>query len=589
MPGAPVAGQIQCGRMTAQGKAAADESNPWTEHSHSDGRRYYYNRITKASSWDKPEALKSYEERMNTTSWKEYKTGDGRDYYYNPVTKQSVWDMPMELKKLRGLAKDGDEDDQKAANYNSQEERRSAFKELLEEKGVKANMKWEEALKLIQEDRRFTVLNTAGERKQVFAEYLTQSKKREKEEERQKRIRAKDEFVEALQDYKDIKMTTRYRDVAEAMFERDFWKLVDEDERDELFQDFMDELEKKQKEERKKKRKEYVERVKNEYENSEKITILSRWRDVQEALREHEDFRWLTKLEALTSWEEWVLEKEKRELESKSKVKYRMERRRRDDFRKMLQEHADLGKLSLSSNWRDFVQLIQSDDRYIAMIGLPGSTPHDLFEDFLEELDSRYKDDRAKIKKWAKARSVVVSSTSTYIWFTEQLKGEDGYLQVPELHRTMVFDSLVAKAREQEEDAEKNAKKNRKKFVELLQRTREVTANTSWEAATKILSSNSAWDAVDDTTRRQCFDIFVDQLKIQSEAAGTGHDSDNSDAEERKKGKKKDKGKKRKHEDDEPEEEEPRKGTKSKRKEREPEDGYDDDEKVKKGKKSRKH
>merc|ERR1712039_937165 len=87
-----------------------------------------------------------------------------------------------------------------------------------------------------------------------------------------------------------------------------------------------------------------------------------------------------------------------------------------------------------------------------------------------------------------------------------------------EIHRKMVFDSLVSKAREQDEDVEKTAKKNRKRFVELLQKTREVSARTTYEAAAKLLGSSASWDAVDEQTRRQCFDIFVDQLKIQSES-----------------------------------------------------------------------
>ena len=50
------------------------------------------------------------------------------------------------------------------------------------------------------------------------------------------------------------------------------------------------------------------------YTKEEKITVLSRWRDVQDALRDNEYFKWLSKLEALTSWEEWVLDTEKAEL-----------------------------------------------------------------------------------------------------------------------------------------------------------------------------------------------------------------------------------------------------------------------------------
>merc|ERR1711865_530725 len=137
--------------------------------------------------------------------------------------------------------------------------------------------------------------------------------------------------------------------------------------------------------------------------------------------------------------------------------------------------------------------------------------------------------------------------------------GEDGFLSIDEDSKNTVFESLIGKAREADEDVEKNAKKNRKRFVELLQKSREVTAHTTYEDAEKLLSVSSAWDSIDVGTRRQCFDIFVDQLKIQSQAAddvaGSGDD-------ERKKDKKS-KGKKRKEEP--PEEEVPRK--KSKREE----------------------
>jgi len=560
-----------------------DEASQWTEHTHSDGRRYFYNKVTKASSWDKPACLKTSEEKQNTTSWKEYKTADGRDYFYNPVTKQSVWEMPLELKRIRGLVKEEEEEEEKeeAPEWASQEERRNAFKELLEEKGVKSTGKWEEALKLIQEDRRFNALTSAGERKQFFAEWATQTKKREKEEERQKKMRSKDDFIDALTNWEDLKVSSRYKDVAEAMVERDFWKYIEEEERDELFQDFMDEHEKKQKEERRKNRKEHVEKIKTVYADHAEISVLSRWRDVQDLLKENEDFKWFSKLEALTSWEEWVLDAEKKELDAKSKTKFRTERKARDAFRGLLKEYYEKGKIKSSTMWEDIVGKVTEDDRYEGLIASAGSSPHDLFDDFIEELEEKYKEDRAKIKKWAKAKGCVITSSSTYESFHDLLKDEEGYLQVPEEHRISTFDSLISKAKEQDEDAEKNAKKNRKKFVELLQKTREVTAKTTFEQATKLLSSSAAWDCVDDATKRQCFDIFVDQLKIQ---AGDDDDEEGEDEEEERRGKKdkkaakEAKGKRKKEEEEAPP---PKKAKKAAKEE--------DDEEPAKAKKSKKH
>merc|ERR1712083_1164237 len=82
------------------------------------------------------------------------------------------------------------------------------------------------------------------------------------------------------------------------------------------------------------------------------------------------------------------------------------------------------------------------------------------------------------------------------------------------------------------------AEKNRMQFVELLLKTREISSGTNYEAAMKLLQGQPAWRAVDEQTRRECFEIFVDHL-------GSNH----------KKEKKKDKGKNKKeknrHKDDE--------------------------------------
>merc|ERR1712187_284188 len=151
-----------------------------------------------------------------------------------------------------------EEEKKEEPEYATQADRKKAFLDLLTEKNVKAAMKWDEAMKLVCEDRRFTALASAGERKQAFAEFVNKQKKAEKDEEREKKKRAKDDLVNLLADWADLTPTSRYRDFAEAFYEDPIFKMVEEDDRDELFQDFMDENEKKTKEERRKKRKEYV-------------------------------------------------------------------------------------------------------------------------------------------------------------------------------------------------------------------------------------------------------------------------------------------------------------------------------------------
>merc|ERR1712066_873206 len=84
-------------------------------------------------------------------------------------------------------------------------------------------------------------------------------------------------------------------------------------------------------------------------------------------------------------------------------------------------------------------------------------------------------------------------------------------------------------ASEKEEDQETA----RKKFVELLLKTREISGSSTYQQAEKLLNHEAAWKACDDATRKECFHIFVDHLGDKS-----------SKKKDKKKGKDKDKDKK---------------------------------------------
>lgn len=118
---------------------------------------------------------------------------------------------------------------------------------------------------------------------------------------------------------------------------------------------------------------------------------------------------------------------------------------------------------------------------------------------------------------------------------------------------------------EEEGEKEEDTEKARVRFVELLLKTREVNATTSYEDARRLLSSEAAWDAVDESTRKECFEIFVEHLGAHAN---------------QKKDKKKDKGKKKKKEAAEDED-----GAGKKEKKRKRGGGDDDEERGKKRKK----
>ncbi|XP_054714571.1 pre-mRNA-processing factor 40 homolog B-like isoform X2 [Uloborus diversus] len=98
--------------VTSSPTKMAEKKSNWTEHKAPDGRTYFYNHVTKQSSWEKPDELKSQSELLlSACPWKEYKSETGRTYYHNIQTKESRWTIPKELEELKSLVSSKDENE----------------------------------------------------------------------------------------------------------------------------------------------------------------------------------------------------------------------------------------------------------------------------------------------------------------------------------------------------------------------------------------------------------------------------------------------------------------------------------------------
>ena len=84
------------------GTSSLTSSLSWTEHDAPDGRKYYYNRATKKSTYEKPKELYTARERFvdENCAWKAtYDKTSEKYYYYNRETKETRWEMPEELRR----------------------------------------------------------------------------------------------------------------------------------------------------------------------------------------------------------------------------------------------------------------------------------------------------------------------------------------------------------------------------------------------------------------------------------------------------------------------------------------------------------
>ena len=87
-------------------------------------------------------------------------------------------------------------------NYDnlSKEEAIEVFQGMLSDLGVAITWKWEDVNRVVQHDERVKVLRTMADRKQAFLGYIAQLQKAEKEEAREKKIQARDNFIQLLEE-----------------------------------------------------------------------------------------------------------------------------------------------------------------------------------------------------------------------------------------------------------------------------------------------------------------------------------------------------------------------------------------------------
>ncbi|KAI3982914.1 hypothetical protein MKX01_010397, partial [Papaver californicum] len=100
-------------QMNADGGSINTQEDPWTAHKAETGAVYYYNAITKESTYEKPVGYKGEPnkvtvqptpvswEKLPGTDWASVTTDDGKKYYYNSITKVSSWQIPSEVTELK--------------------------------------------------------------------------------------------------------------------------------------------------------------------------------------------------------------------------------------------------------------------------------------------------------------------------------------------------------------------------------------------------------------------------------------------------------------------------------------------------------
>jgi len=526
-------------------KMAEDPKN-WTEHKAPDGRCYFYNTATKASSWEKPNCLKSSVEMLLAQCpWKEFKAENGKVYYHNNDTKESVWVAPRELQdikdriaaeqgngpgpappEVKALTKDQNSamDAAMAATlaaykpteqpklpqlpaspkpivFKDKREAMEALKDLLKDKNVPSGANWETALGLIKKDPRWETLSKLAEKKQAFNAYKIQKMKDEKEDTRVSAIKNKEDLETFLLSNPRMTSTMKYYKCEEIFQDLPLWKGVPDSERRDIHSDVLHSLAKKEKESAKNLRKKNMSRLADILDKMTKIDFQTTWEQAQQmlldtpAFADDDELLAMDKEDALITFEDHIRELEKEEELEKEKEKKRVkrqQRKNRDAFNLLLDELHEQGKLTSMSLWVELYSAISSDSRFTSCLGQPGSTPLDLFKFYVEELKARFSDEKKIIKDILKEKDYDMSPDTTFEDFATIVCEDKRSASLDAGNVKLTYNALLEKAEAKEKE---RVKEELKKFKKTESEIRNVLMDLKID---EKMEWSEAWDLIKD-------------------------------------------------------------------------------------------
>jgi len=200
----------------------------WKEYKNPDGRSYFYNPITKKTTWEVPDALKNaaaaghqipaipppqsnaptFVSAGSLSTQDSYRPRDRDDHYPSSHPHdRATQDRPTGYTGPSALAS------QAQPTYATTEQAEAAFFELLRRHNVDDQWTWEQTMKAVIKEPQYKAIKLPADRKAAFEKYVADFRAQAEQQEQDRAAQFRIDFTAMLSRRPEIKHYSRWKTI----------------------------------------------------------------------------------------------------------------------------------------------------------------------------------------------------------------------------------------------------------------------------------------------------------------------------------------------------------------------------------------
>ncbi|CAG5125745.1 unnamed protein product [Candidula unifasciata] len=312
-------------------------------------------------------------------------------------------------------------------------EKKESFRQLLEESKLNGKMSFSDFAAKYGKDERFRGIDKMRDRESMFLDYISELRKREKEEKSVLKERLKSDFLKLLREVSGIDRNSRWSEVKKKISSDPRYEAVDSSSRrEDWFKDYIKNLDEPNSEDEERRERERQERIeasikKREEEVKQSLSSSLRERDKEreqhkkdEAIQHfnalladlvrNSEVTWRDTRKQLRKDHRWELtdslEREEKERLFESHIEG-LYKRNRGMFHALLNET----EISLTSTWKEVKKLIREDPRYSKF----SSSDRKREKEFTDYMHEKFVNAKADFRELLRETKVITYKTKKIV------------------------------------------------------------------------------------------------------------------------------------------------------------------------------